>query len=195
MLQNTTIDSQKLKQKVKNIAYKYLAKYSTSTKNLEKHLLKKMQQYYKAELVENELLNIEFKRVTTEVINYLVGLGYLNDANYTKQQSLKLIKSGKSYLHISYKLKEKGLTTEQIQTTLSHYNQEDMELLAALKYLKKKSFGAYNKKAFDEKQRTKTINTLGRNGFNFEIINKVLKYQQAEEIDEIINNLQKQLDD
>jgi len=195
MLQNTTIDSQKLKQKAKNIAYKYLAKYSTSKNNLAKHLLKKMHQYYKAELIENEPLNTELQKITTEVINYLVDLGYLNDATYTKQQSIKFIKSGKSYLHISYKLKEKGVSEEQIKTILNYYNKEDVELLAALKYLKKKSFGAYRKKNFDDKQKNKEINALGRNGFNFETINKVLKYSNAQEIDEIINKLQKQIDD
>lgn len=195
MLQNTTIDSRKLRQKVKNIAYNYLAKYSTSTKNLEKHLLKKMQQFYKIELAEDKLLNLEFKEIATEVTNYLTNLGYLNDANYTRQQSIKYIKSGKSYLHTCYKLKEKGIEPKEISAVLSKYNKEDIELLAALKYLKKKSFGAYRKKAFDEKQKNKEINTLGRNGFKFETINKVLQYQSIQEIDSLIQQLQKQLED
>jgi regulatory protein len=204
MKKTRTISKETLLSRLKGTSIKYLGRYNSSAKNLQKYLTRKVKEYNKEELQENPESMIMFNEAITETIELLKKLGYLNDSLYGKTQLRSQLNKGKSTRVINLKLYEKGLEKQDIIDVLSVNEKEDMELYGALKFIKKKSFGAYRKIKFDangddigeefiEKKIEKEYASMFRNGFSYDIIDRVIK-MDLEETDNFLYDLEKELD-
>ncbi|MDR0484191.1 MAG: recombination regulator RecX [Alphaproteobacteria bacterium] len=197
-MKNTrTISKDTLVSRLKNMSIHYLQRYPSTSNNLDKYLRKKVKEYNKEALQENpEIMNM-FNQAIAEVIEFLEKLGYLNDKIYSKNQLRNLLNKGKSTIAINYKLQEKGVSKEDIRETLISKDKTGMELYAALKFLRRKSFGAYRKPLDDEELLQKKIEkeyaSIARQGFNYDTIKKVLNMEKTE-VEDLIFNLERELD-
>ena len=166
----------------KSLALRYLARYSCSSAKLKQYLLKKLD-------FNNAIKEPEEKRLILEnvenVVEYMVKLGYVNDEIYAKSQFNSFINKGKSIMQMSHKFMEKGLTKAHLDNNIKNYDSSELQIFLATKFIKKKSLGCYYKKIQDQDME-KSIAIMYRNGFNFDVIKKVLSLE-IEEADEILS--------
>lgn len=201
MKKTRTISKETLLSRLKNMSINYLGRYSSSSKNLQKYLTRKVKEYNKEELAENPNAMIMFNEAISETITFLEKLGYLNDKIYGKTQLRSQLNKGKSTRLINMKLAEKGLEKQDITEIMSVNEKSDMELYGALKFIRKKSFGAYRKIKFDEfgeefvddNKKEKECASMFRNGFSYDIINKVMSMEK-DETEDLLYELEKELD-
>lgn len=136
--------------------------------NAVKYIMYKPRTQYE---IRNKLLKLEYdEELIEEVINELLLLEYLNDNLYAE----KFIKNSQNVKPMSknmikYKLKEKGISDDIIQSALREIDIDEIELARNL-FLKKTKG-----KSLDEKELNKVKGYLARKGFSLSIINKVTK--------------------
>ncbi len=184
-MENTSVISkEKLNAKLKTLALNYLSKYSSSSNNLRSYLIRKIKRNEKYIFSEDNTKPEDILLFIDETILYLQNIGYLDDDTYAKNQYKKLVTLGKSGFHINLKMQEKGLSKEIIKKTFLSNEKTDIELFAALNFIKRKSLCAYktNKqgKDMDNTSRLKDYAKLQRNGFSYDTIDKVIKMSLAE---------------
>lgn len=131
----------------------YLLKGSDKT---EKELRKKLEDgFYPKEAIEF-------------AVNFVKGYHYIDDENYTKRYvegySLK-----KSRRQISYDLQQKGIAADMIREALNDCPAEEEDQIR--NYLKKKKF---QPDSVSVKDRQKLAAALGRKGFRYETISRVM---------------------
>jgi SOS response regulatory protein OraA/RecX len=176
------------------MAFRYLARYSTSSVNLHKFLLKKLKDYHRKQNINEPLppesLIQQWEENIAKAINHLENLGYLNDLSYAQYTAKKLVKQGKSKVIINLKLKEKGLEDNKYQ--LNNIIQEEpdsVEIYSIIKFIKKKRFAVFSIKELDEQAQQKQMASLYRQGFDYNLIKKVLKWS-LEEMIEFMHNFE-----
>lgn len=168
---------------IKRLALNYLARYSCSKLKLRNFLIKKLN--LKAMVVDNQEKSIILDKIDS-VVEYMVSLGYINDDSYAKLQFNSLLNKGKSVIQMNYKFMEKGLDKSYLDQNINQYHKDDLEILLATKFIKKKSLGCYYKK-LNEQDMEKSMAIMYRNGFNYDTIKKVLHFD-IQEADEILFN-------
>ncbi len=172
-------------QAIKSMAFRYLARYSTSSANLHKFLLKKLKDYHRKQNIDAPLppesLIQQWEENIAKAINHLENLGYLNDLSYAQYTAKKLVKQGKSKVIINLKLKEKGLENNKYQlNNIIHEEPDNIEIYSIIKFIKKKKFAVFSIKEIDEKAQQKQLASLYRQGFDSNIIKTVLKWSLEE---------------
>lgn len=175
---------------IKELAFGYLARYSCSSEKLKSFLIKKLNKIHYKKIQEDKGFIDSYIPHVDNVIKYLQQMGYLNDELYANYQFNYMINKGKSLMHIKNKFIEKGLRDQSIQSFsnefLDNHNLHP-EMVSALKFIKKKHLGCYCKN--ESMDSNKQITIMYRNGFNYDIIKKVLN-MDIQEIENYMNNVQ-----
>jgi len=172
-------------------AYRYLERYATSEQNL-KHVLRRkidrLCQKYDLEPIA------ETSEWIDQTVAKMVDLELLNDQAYALSKAKSYINRGNSRRMTEKKLQAKGLNTADIQYALaeidksfaqSDADEEKIELYAAVKYARRRRFGAFAKKVSDNEQHQKHINSMCRAGFAYDFAKQVLG-MTAEELEDIL---------
>lgn len=107
--------------------------------------------------------------VTRAVMAFLSEYHFVDDGAYTENY-IRINKSRKSPRQIAYELQQKGVDKAQISQILEEDPIDEEETVRAL--LKKKTGGQIPE---DWKERQKLAAFLGRKGFSFEVIQRVLR--------------------
>ena len=125
-----------------------------------------------AELKER-LLNKGYKiEVVQQVINILERLDYLDDQEFAISWVKDRITKGYGPYRIRQQLKEKGIDTRVIESSLEQEYSSELEYDLALELAAKKRSRYRDKDHYE--RRYKLSKVLERKGFSFEIINLVL---------------------
>lgn len=111
-----------------------------------------------------------------QTIAFLKEYRFLDDERYAKQY-INSRGSRKSSRQISYELQQKGLSREVLQRLLEENPIVEEEQIR--KYLKKKG---YDREQTERKERAKISASLGRKGFSFDVIKKVMGEEPCEEM-------------
>ena len=144
----------------------YLSKYSSSKKNLEYILKKKIRR-----ITDDKKLRLELYKEINKIILKLENQNLINDTNFTNSKIQNLIMRGKSKNLIKQYLLKKGVGTELIdlQISLTYRNNHNIEKENAIKFAKKK-------KLFDNNiDFEKKLAKMARAGFSYETIKEILK--------------------
>ena len=107
--------------------------------------------------------------VTERVLSFLQEYHFIDDNAYTENY-IHVIKGRKSKRQITYELQQKGVDRDQIRQMLEENPVDEEETVRAL--LKKKTGGRIPE---DKKEIQKLAAFLGRKGFSFEVISRVLR--------------------
>lgn len=118
------------------------------------------------------------------VVQKFENLGYLNDRNYAQILVNALVQKGASQTRISMTLRQKGLTPDMIENVMPERSRDD-EKLSALLWAKKKRLGAYATRV-RENEKQKSMASLARAGFDYDIANWVTNLSR-EEADDLLN--------
>ena len=154
------------KEKLLKYAIYYLSKYSSSKKNLEYVLKKKIRRITNEKKIRYEL----YKEIII-IIKKLEELNLLNDLVYTESKINFLLNQVKSKNYIKQYLIHKGVDSKLVdeQISIFYEKNENIEKENAIKFAMKKNLLNGNQN-FEKK-----LSKMARAGFSYEISKEVLK--------------------
>ena len=174
---NKEYNKKKLKkitpQRLKNIALYYLKRFETSEYNLRSVLKRRIDDYA---YWNKEFDKKEAYHWLDDLMNDFVRLGYVNDERYAEIKIRAYLSAGKSPRYILNKLKEKGIDEDLACKLLNQQEYDPFE--SALKLAKKKKIGPYcEDEKLRKERRNKDMGILIRAGFDYDVVIKVLEYE------------------
>ncbi|WND01920.1 RecX family transcriptional regulator [Temperatibacter marinus] len=163
----------------------YLERYSSSRKNLERVLDRKVRRRHEDHSPPSQ----EEKEWIKQAADKCVNLGFVNDQRYASQKALSMHLSGKSERAIKNYLYHKGLSEEDISYAFKDLEEErgeDADLRAAIIYARKRGFGPFRMRHKSEDREQKDLASMLRAGHSMEQVHKVLKVSSVEELEDIL---------
>ena len=154
------------KDKLLKYAIYYLSKYSSSKKNLEFILKKKIRRLSEEKKIRFQLYNeIQF------IIEKLEKLNLINDQVFVESKIQSLQHQVKSKNYIKQYLLQKGIDKQLIedQISLFYENNKNLEKENALKFAKKRNL------LDSDQDYQKKLSKMARAGFSYDIAKEVLK--------------------
>jgi regulatory protein len=154
------------KDKLLKYAIYYLSKYSSSKKNLEFILKKKIRR-----LSDEKQIRFHLYNEIQIIIEKLEKLNLINDQVFVESKIQSLQYQAKSQNYIKQYLLQKGIDKQLIdeQISLFYENNKNLEKENALKFAKKRNL-------LDKDQDyQKKLSKLARAGFSYDIAKEILK--------------------
>ena len=154
------------KEKLLKYAIYYLSKYSSSKKNLEYILKKKIRR-----ISDEKKIRFQLYKEIKIIIDKLEQLKLINDTIYAESKINALLNQVKSKNYIKQYLIRKGINSELADTHiyLIYENNLDLEKENALKFAKKRNL------LNDNKDYEKKLAKMARAGFSYEVSKEILK--------------------
>ena len=154
---------------LENAALYYLSRYSTSTENLRRMMMRKVMRSAKHHGTDVE----DGAALIEAMIGRFLGSGLLDDWAYARTRADSLHRRGNSARVIRGKLKQKGVDDDVIATALDARG-EDTELTAAVTLAKRRRLGPFAVKPPNGEQREKHLAALARAGFSYDVAQRVI---------------------
>ena len=154
------------KQKLLKYAIYYLSKYSSSKKNLEFILKKKIRR-----LSDEKKIRFQLYNNIQPIVEKLENLNLINDKLFVESKIQSLQYQVKSKNYIKQYLFQKGIAKELIdeQISLFYKNNQNLEKENAFKFAKKKNL------LNNDHDYEKRLSKMARAGFSYEISRDILK--------------------
>jgi len=154
------------KDKLLKYAIYYLSKYSSSKKNLEYILKKKIRR-----ISDEKKIRFELYKKIKPIIEKLEKLNLLNDMIFSESKIQSLSYQAKSKNYIKQYLLSKGIGNKIIEDQISLFYEKNINIEKenALKFAKKRNL--LNK----DKDYEKKLSKMARAGFSYELAKEILK--------------------
>ena len=154
------------KDKLLKYAIYYLSKYSSSKKNLELILNKKIRK-----LSDQKKIRFQLYKEIPPIIIKLENLNLINDQLFVESKIQSLQYQTKSKNYIKQYLLKKGIRKELIeeQISLFYQNNNDIEKENAFKFAKKRNL------LDNDNDYQKKLSKMARAGFSYDIAKEILK--------------------
>ena len=154
------------KDKLLKYAIYYLSKYSSSKKNLEFILKKKIRR-----LSDEKKIRFQLYNEIQIIIEKLENLNLINDQVFVESKIQSLQYQAKSKNYIKQYLLQKGIDKQLIeeQISLFYENNKNLEKENALKFAKKRNL------INNDQDYQKKLSKLARAGFSYDIAKEILK--------------------
>ena len=154
------------KDKLLKYAIYYLSKYSSSKKNLEFILKKKIRR-----LSDEKKIRFHLYNEIQIIIEKLEKLNLINDQVFVESKIQSLQYQAKSKNYIKQYLLQKGIDKKLIeeQISLFYENNKDLEKENALKFAKKRNL------LDNDQDYQKKLSKMARAGFSYDIAKEILK--------------------
>jgi len=162
-----------------NAALHYLGRFSSSSANLRRVLLRKVA---RASGGEGET-QAGARMIEVLIARYLRS-GLLDDRAYAAQAAASLARRGASRFSIGGKLGQKGVARELIKTTIEALDEGgSSELAAACALVRRRRLGPYRRAGARAQWRQKDLATLARAGFGLDLARRVLEARTIEALE------------
>ena len=154
------------KDKLLKYAIYYLSKYSSSKKNLEFILKKKIRR-----LSDEKKIRFQLYNEIQIIIEKLEKLNLINDQVFVESKIQSLQYQAKSKNYIKQYLLQKGINKQLIeeQISLFYENNKNLEKENALKFAKKRNL------INNDQDYQKKLSKMARAGFSYDIAKEILK--------------------
>ena len=154
------------KDKLLKYAIYYLSKYSSSKKNLEFILKKKIRR-----LSDEKKIRFQLYNEIQITIEKLENLNLINDQVFVESKIQSLQYQAKSKNYIKQYLLQKGIDKQLIeeQISLFYENNKNLEKENALKFAKKRNL------LDNDQDYQKKLSKMARAGFSYDIAKEILK--------------------
>ena len=154
------------KEKLLKYAIYYLSKYSSSKKNLQYILKKKIRR-----ISDEKKIRFQLYKEIKIIIDKFEQLKLINDKIYAESKINTLLNQVKSKNYIKQYLIRKGVRSEVAdeQISLFYEKNQNLEKENALKFAKKRNL------INDKKDYEKKLAKMARAGFSYEISKEILK--------------------
>ncbi len=157
---------------LENAALHYLERFSSSSANLRRVLMRKVARSARAHGTDPA----EGVGLVEAIIARYLQSGLLDDAAYAVQKAASLRRRGASRYGIRGKLAVKGVDAEFIDAALERLDGErgSGDLGAACALMRRRRLGAYRPKEERAAHRRKDLAALARAGFSLDVARRVL---------------------
>jgi regulatory protein len=154
------------KDKLLKYAIYYLSKYSSSKKNLEFILKKKIRR-----LSDEKQIRFQLYNDIQPIIEKLENLNIINDKLFVESKLQSLQYQAKSKNYIKRYLLQKGINKELIEEEISLFykNNKNLEKENAFKFAKKRNL------LDNDNDYQKKLSKMARAGFSYDIAKEILK--------------------
>jgi regulatory protein len=154
------------KDKLLKYAIYYLSKYSSSKKNLEFILKKKIRR-----LSDEKKIRFQLYNEIQIIIEKLENLNLINDQVFVESKIQSLQYQAKSKNYIKQYLLQKGIDKQLIeeQISLFYENNKNLEKENALKFAKKRNL------LDNDQDYQKKLSKMARAGFSYDVAKEILK--------------------
>ncbi len=167
-------------------AVRYLQRFASSEKNLERVLLRKLRRL--GPVGDDDRAHI------AEVVDTMKRAGLIDDNAYARGVVQSAVSSGKSLFAARQKLRQKGVPGPIIDAAIAVRTDDD-ELLSAHRYARRRRLGPYRRTApagagqpdagrLDADERRKDLAKLCRRGFSFGLAARVIDADPEDRIGE-----------
>jgi len=172
---------------LENAALYYLQRFSSSSANLQKVLMRKVDKSLRH---HGEPDREEAAAWVAQVAEKMKGLGYVDDAAYAQTKVRAFHRQGRSARATRQALAAKGvpadLTAEALKALSEEETLTDPDLAAAATLARKRRFGPYRPEEERQERFDKDLAALGRAGFDYETARKVLEADSVEDLEDMI---------
>ena len=163
--------------------YNYLQRFATTEKNLRAVLGRKARRRLSDDDgSDSSDLMSQVNIWIDDIVHKAVEQNLVNDRQFAEARARSLIRSGNSKMKIGQKLQAKGVAADVVADVLETLAEqyEDMDVMAAVKYARKRRFGAFSIRHDGEdlpenKLVEKELASMCRAGFSFGLASRVLK--------------------
>lgn len=100
----------------------------------------------------------------------------LDDDAYAQIKSQSAARSGKSKRAIAQVLQRKGIDRDVARAALEEVD----DLSGAIRFARKRGYGPFRRTDGDERQRSKELSGMARNGFGYDLAQRVLTMEREE---------------
>ncbi len=160
-------------QRLENMALYYLGRYASSSANLKRVLMRKVERAATA----HDADPAEGAKLIEDLVERYRRSGLIDDRAYAAQKAASLQRRGASRFGIKGKLRQKGLPGELIDAALQGLEEQGggaSELASACALVRRRRLGPYREKGKRAAMRDKDLAALSRAGFGFEVARRVL---------------------
>lgn len=166
--------------RLQRVALHYLERYSSSSENLRRVLMRRVERSAWAHGTDRE----EGAAAIDAIVAKFQDNGYLNDRIYAEIRAGSLFRRGSSLRAIRYQLSTKGIAEDIIEATILGLIEEQPhpDRRAAVAYGKRRRIGPWRRDRRDE-FRDRDLAALGRQGFSYEIARWVVEAETADELE------------
>ncbi len=163
---------------VREMAYRYMGRFSCTTEKLRIYLTKKLREAVQAE----ECRPSDIRPWVDRTLARLTELGILNDARYAESRAGTLHRRGRAERVIVRDLGLKGAPEAAIDHAIEALREEvaDPDLAAAIHLARKRRLGPFCDHPDRAARRQKHLATLARAGFRFDLARRVIDAPDSE---------------
>lgn len=171
---------------LENAALHYLERFSSSSANLRRVLMRKVARSARAHGTDPA----EGAGFVEAIIARYLQSGLLDDAAYATQKAASLRRRGASRYGIRGKLAVKGVDAELIDTTLEQLDGEPGtgDLAAACALARRRRLGPYRPREERAARRQKDLAALARAGFSLELARRVLAAADIDALEALVRD-------
>ena len=164
-----------------NAALHYLGRYATSSWNLRRVLMRKVERSARFHGTDRDA----GAAVVDRLIARYEASGLLDDRAYAEARAAALHRRGVSARAVRALLLGKGVVRDLIEAALAALasGPGDPELAAALAYARRRRLGPYGPAAARKSMREKDLASLARAGFAYDIARRVVEAETVEELE------------
>jgi regulatory protein len=169
-------------QYLENAALHYLQRFASSSANLRRVLMGKVERSARAHGTDRE----EGAAMVEALVERYLRSGLLDDKAYAEAKAASLHRRGTSTRGIRGKLSMKGLESDQIDAALETVDEEtpgDTELAAAIALARRRRLGPFRISGRAE-HRDKDLAALGRAGFGYQTARRVVDAEDPDNIED-----------
>jgi regulatory protein len=175
---------------LENGAVHYLQRFSASSANLRRVLLRRIERARRAEAK----VAPDAEKSIDDIIAKLKRLGLLNDAAFAAGKAASLRRRGGSRRIIGGKLRLAGIDGDGVEAAIEAADAElkplmenddegpDAELRAALRLAQRRRLGPYRAEKERAERRQRDLASLARAGFSLDIARKVIDAEDPESL-------------
>jgi len=165
--------------------YSYLQRFATTEKNLRRVLDRKVRRRLPESCSEE--LYAEAKLWIDDILQKAIGQNLVNDHIFAEGRAKSLIRSGHSKRQTGQKLLAKGVAPDMAAQVIQKLaaQHEDIDFLSAVKYIRKRRFGAFSLRHDGKALVQKELASMSRAGFSYETASRTLKMTRAQ-LEEIL---------
>ena len=160
---------------LENAALYYLSRYSTSTENLRRVMMRKVMRSAKHHGTDVE----DGAALIEAMFGRFLGSGLLDDWAYARTRADSLHRRGNSARVIRGKLRQNGVGDDDIRAALEALGDDledgqDPELAAAVTLAKRRRLGPYFNGQVADDTREKHLAALARAGFSYDMARRII---------------------
>ncbi len=167
---------------LRNAALFYLDRYASSTANLRRILMAKVERSARA----HDTDRAEGAADVDALLADFARDGVLDDARYAAGRARALFRRGASARAIRARLAAKGVAREHIDPAIAALRDEtdEPDMTAALTFARRRRLGPYRPQSARADRRARDLASLGRQGFAYDVARRIIDAEDVASLED-----------